>query len=90
MVRVADMLFFPGNRSANARAGAVASAAEQLSSSVDEISRQVTHSADIANGTVEEANRTSEMIEGLNQAAQNSAMWWVLFRTSRVKPTCWL
>ena len=55
---------------ANARAGAVALAAEQLSSSVDEISRQVTHSADIANGAVEEANRASEMIEVLNQAAQ--------------------
>jgi methyl-accepting chemotaxis protein len=55
---------------ANSRAGAVAAAAEQLSSSVDEISRQVSHSADIATSAVEEANRTSEMIDGLIDVAQ--------------------
>ncbi len=55
---------------ANSRAGTVASAAEELSSSVDEISRQVTHSASISNAAVEEANRTSEMINGLSQAAE--------------------
>ncbi|MBC8239680.1 MAG: PAS domain-containing protein [Alphaproteobacteria bacterium] len=55
---------------ANSRASTVASAAEELSSSVDEISRQVSHSAEIATSAVEEAARTSEMIDGLNQAAQ--------------------
>ncbi len=48
----------------------MASAAEELSSSVGEISRQVSHSAGIANSAVEDARRTSEMIDGLNQSAQ--------------------
>lgn len=49
----------------------VAASTEELSASIDEISRQVTASASIAHGAVEEANRTHETIEGLVESATN-------------------
>ena len=55
---------------ASANVQTVASAAEELSSSISEISRQVSQSAKIAAGAVEEANRANDMIQGLVQAAQ--------------------
>ena len=48
----------------------VASAAEQLRTSVEEISRQVVQSTQIANRAVEDAGRSSEMIGGLKDSAQ--------------------
>lgn len=47
----------------------VAASTEELSASIDEISRQVASSAAIANGAVEEANRTHQTIEGLVQSS---------------------
>ena len=47
----------------------VAASTEELSASIDEISRQVASSASIANGAVDEANRTHETIEGLVQSS---------------------
>jgi len=55
---------------ANSRAGAVASASEELNSSISEISRQVTHTTDVARSATEEAGRSSEMINGLAQSAE--------------------
>ena len=51
------------------QASAVAAAAEELSSSVQEISRQVGRSASIAAEAVTEAERSNEMVQGLNDAA---------------------
>ena len=48
----------------------VASATEELSASIGEISRQVTESTRIASGAVEEANRTNGTVAGLQEAAQ--------------------
>ena len=48
---------------------AVASAAEQLGTSVSEIGRQVTGSADLAQGTVSEADRTARSVQALSAAA---------------------
>jgi methyl-accepting chemotaxis protein len=48
----------------------VASAAEELSASVTEITRQVATSADIARKAVEQANRTTAIVESQAQAAQ--------------------
>ncbi|MBF0326395.1 MAG: globin-coupled sensor protein [Alphaproteobacteria bacterium] len=47
----------------------VAAAAEELSSSISEISRQVSTSASIASGAMEEANRTNDMVQSLAEAA---------------------
>jgi methyl-accepting chemotaxis protein len=55
---------------ATTRSEAVAAAAEELSSSISEIGRQVSHSASVAGGAVEEAQRASEQIDGLAEAAQ--------------------
>ena len=48
----------------------VASATEELSSSIAEISRQVSHSNQIANGAVLEAGKANEMVQGLLSASQ--------------------
>ncbi|MGE4281294.1 MAG: protoglobin domain-containing protein [Magnetospirillum sp.] len=47
----------------------VAAAAEELSSSIEEISRQVSHSAAIAADAMTEAERTNQMVESLSEAA---------------------
>jgi methyl-accepting chemotaxis protein len=47
----------------------VASAAEELGSSVAEIGRQVTGSADLAQGAVSEADRTATSVQALSAAA---------------------
>jgi uncharacterized phage infection (PIP) family protein YhgE len=48
----------------------VASAAEELSSSIGEISRQVSQSTEIAGQAVDEEERGKEMIQGLVHATQ--------------------
>ena len=48
----------------------VASATEEMTSSVQEISRQVSHSAKIANSAVEQADATNQKVEGLAESAQ--------------------
>ncbi|HLG84424.1 MAG TPA: methyl-accepting chemotaxis protein [Bradyrhizobium sp.] len=48
----------------------VASATEELSTSGQEISRQIAHSASIAQSAVAQANRTNTMVEGLLKATQ--------------------
>jgi methyl-accepting chemotaxis protein len=48
----------------------VATAAEELSSSILEIGRQVTHSTEITGAAVTEAQRADEMVQGLDAAAQ--------------------
>ena len=55
---------------ATSRTEAVAAATEQLSSSISEIGRQVSHSAGVAGGAVEESQRASQQIDGLAEAAQ--------------------
>lgn len=47
----------------------VAAAAEELSSSINEISRQVTVSTEIAASAMGEVRRTTEMVQGLTNAA---------------------
>lgn len=48
----------------------IASATEELSSSVNEISRQVAHSAGVARQAVQKADRTNQMVGSLAQASQ--------------------
>jgi methyl-accepting chemotaxis protein len=48
----------------------VASATEELSASISEISRQVSHSSQIATKAVAEAGKANEMIQGLAGASQ--------------------
>jgi methyl-accepting chemotaxis protein len=48
----------------------VASAAEELSASIDEISRQVTRSSEIAMKAVDQAAHTNATVHGLSEAAQ--------------------
>jgi methyl-accepting chemotaxis protein len=48
----------------------VAAAAEELSTSGHEISRQIAHSASIAQSAVAQADRTNSMVEGLLEATQ--------------------
>jgi methyl-accepting chemotaxis protein len=55
---------------ANERASAAASATEELSSSITEISRQVAHSTQISSGAVTEVQNAKEMIGGLTKAAE--------------------
>jgi len=55
---------------ATSRTEAVAAAAEELSSSIAEIGRQVSHSAGVAGGAVDESERASKQIDGLAEAAQ--------------------
>ncbi len=56
----------------NNQASAVAAASEQLTSSVNEISQQVSRSADISKDAVIEAERSNEMIQGLAEAANKT------------------
>ena len=49
---------------------AVAAGAEELSASVGEISRQVSHAREISARAVEQAGRTNEIVSGLSSAAQ--------------------
>ena len=55
---------------ASANVQTVASAAEELSVSIDEIGRQVTKSSDISAHAVNEAHSADEMIQGLAASAQ--------------------
>ncbi|MDD3651290.1 methyl-accepting chemotaxis protein [Immundisolibacter sp.] len=55
---------------ASANVQTVASAAEELSASIGEISRQVSHSAEIASTAVAEVERTNVQVQGLTEAAQ--------------------
>ena len=55
---------------ATASVQTVASAAEELTSSISEISRQVSHSAEISGRAVEAANGTNQTIRELADAAQ--------------------
>ena len=55
---------------ASASVSTVAAAAEELASSVAEIGRQVTHSSDVANGAVEKAGKTTEMVASLASTAE--------------------
>jgi methyl-accepting chemotaxis protein len=55
---------------ASASVQTVASAAEELSASIGEISRQVSHSTEIAGKAVTEAERTNVQVQGLTEAAQ--------------------
>ncbi|MFD2206227.1 methyl-accepting chemotaxis protein [Kiloniella antarctica] len=48
----------------------VASAAEELSASINEISRQVSDSASVTNRAVSEATKTSQTVQELSEAAQ--------------------
>ena len=48
----------------------VAAAAQQLSASGQEISRQIAHSASLAQSAVTQADRTNTMVEGLLEATQ--------------------
>ena len=48
----------------------VAAATEELASSVAEIGRQVAHSSNVANGAVEKAGKTTEMVASLASTAE--------------------
>ena len=54
----------------NNQASTVASASEQLRSSIEEIGRQVTQSSEIAGKAVEQAECSTSMINGLREGAQ--------------------
>ncbi len=54
----------------NQQSSAVASASEQLRTSIEEIARQVSQSTGIATRAVDEANRSNEMVAGLREGAQ--------------------
>jgi methyl-accepting chemotaxis protein len=56
-------------KAASSNVQTVASAAEQLGSSVAEIGRQVTGSADLAQGAVSEADRTASSVQALSTLA---------------------
>jgi len=55
---------------ASANVQTVATAAEELSASINEISRQVSQSAEIAGNAADEAKRTDEQVQGLAMAAE--------------------
>lgn len=55
---------------ANELTAAVASATEEMTSSIQEIAQQVSRSTEIAQGAVDEAGRADEMIQGLDTAGQ--------------------
>ncbi len=57
------------SRDAASNVDAVAAASEEMSSSIDEISQQVSNATTIAHRAVDEAEHTNERIEGLAQAA---------------------
>ncbi len=58
------------SENASGNVGTVASAAEELSHSVEEIGQQVAHSARIARQAVEQAGRTNGSVRSLQEAAQ--------------------
>ena len=60
---------------------AVAAGAEELSASVGEISRQVSHAREISARAVEQAGRTNEIVSGLSSAAQRIGDVVQLFTT---------
>ncbi|WP_299622588.1 methyl-accepting chemotaxis protein [Pelagibius sp.] len=53
------------------RTSTVASASEELSSSISEISRQITHSTEIAQSAVKSAQEATTMINGLASSAES-------------------
>ena len=55
----------------SANVGTVASATEELSASIQEIARQVTHSTEIASGAVTEAERANAVMSGLAESAKS-------------------
>ena len=55
---------------ASASINTVASATEELASSVAEIGRQVTHSTGVAEGAVDKARKTTELVGGLTAAGE--------------------
>ena len=56
---------------ASSNVQAVAAGAEQMTASVDEISRQVQHASEITGKAVSQANETNTIIAGLTDAAQH-------------------
>ncbi len=58
------------SRQAEGNVQTVAAAADELSASIGEITRQVETAAQIARGAVNEADRTSATMQGLNAAAE--------------------
>lgn len=52
------------------KSNAVAAASEQLTAAINEISGQVTRSAEISRTAVDEAMRSNEMVQGLAEAAE--------------------
>jgi methyl-accepting chemotaxis protein len=56
-----------GEASTNVRS--VASASEELSASINDISRQVTHAANIAGRAVDKARQTDDTVQGLSKTA---------------------
>lgn len=55
----------------NAQASSVATAAEELTASAQEISRQITQCSAIAGKAVDEAERSTELVNGLSLGAEN-------------------
>jgi methyl-accepting chemotaxis protein len=49
----------------------VASASEELSASINDISRQVTHAANIAGRAVDKARQTDDTVQGLSKTARH-------------------
>ena len=74
---------------ASSNVSTVAAATEQLHASTNEISRQVTQSAEFASTAVVEADRTNATIQGLADTAQKIGDVVALIRTSPRRPTCW-
>ncbi len=66
-----------------------ATAADELSSSIAEISRQLVQTNDLVGVAVTEAQSTNEEISGLAQAAQKIGDVVKLIRASPSRPTCW-
>jgi methyl-accepting chemotaxis protein len=58
------------SRTASDNVGTVAAAAEELSASVDEISRQVLQSTEIASKALADANRTNATVTALSEGAE--------------------
>lgn len=56
-----------GDASANVQS--VAAASEELSASINDISRQVTHAANIASRAVDQARQTDDTVQGLSESA---------------------
>jgi methyl-accepting chemotaxis protein len=56
---------------ASANLQTVAAAAEELNASIAEINRQIAQSVEVATACTNEAERTSDVMQGLNKAAEN-------------------